>query len=309
MTEKFNRFLMVVVSLLILSFVLAPILVLVISSFNSSRYFEFPPTGFTLEWYQRFAQSKEYQQSLLISTRVALTAAGLGLLAGVPAAFALDRYKFHGNAFLQSVFLSPLLLPQIIWAIGLVQLFSMVRIGERNVLGTFYGIVLAHTVIILPYVIRMVLTSLKYVEEDLENAAMSLGAPPIRTFFEVTVPIILPGVIVGAIFGFLWFNVHPAQMFMGDTGSLSLGATLGVVALMTGQWILLPVICVIPVSEAMSDVIQVTYFKLSKGKRVFRMAPLHHHFELLGWSETQVVQRFWLIGLMFAMFGVAIALI
>ncbi len=115
--------------------------------------------------------------------------------------------------------------------------------------------------------------------------------------------------LVGAIFGFLWFNVHPAQMFMGDTGSLSLGATLGVVALMTGQWILLPVICVIPVSEAMSDVIQVTYFKLSKGKRVFRMAPLHHHFELLGWSETQVVQRFWLIGLMFAMFGVAIALI
>ncbi len=203
MTEKFNRFLMVVVSLLILSFVLAPILVLVISSFNSSRYFEFPPTGFTLEWYQRFAESKEYQQSLLISTRVALTAAGLGLLAGVPAAFALDRYKFHGNAFLQSVFLSPLLLPQIIWAIGLVQLFSMVRIGERNVLGTFYGIVLAHTVIILPYVIRMVLTSLKYVEEDLENAAMSLGAPPIRTFFEVTVPIILPGVIVGAIFGFM----------------------------------------------------------------------------------------------------------
>ncbi len=115
--------------------------------------------------------------------------------------------------------------------------------------------------------------------------------------------------LVGALFGFLWFNVHPAQLFMGDTGSLPLGATLGVVALMTGQWILLPLIAVIPVSEAMSDIIQIVYFRLTHGKRVFKMAPLHYHFELLGWSETQVVQRFWLVGLLFAMLGVAIAVV
>jgi phospho-N-acetylmuramoyl-pentapeptide-transferase len=115
--------------------------------------------------------------------------------------------------------------------------------------------------------------------------------------------------LVGALFGFLWFNVHPAELFMGDTGSLSLGATLGVVALMTGQWLLLPLIAVIPVSEALSDVIQIGYFKLTHGKRIFKMAPLHYHFELLGWSETQVVQRFWLISLLFAMFGVALAVI
>ena len=115
--------------------------------------------------------------------------------------------------------------------------------------------------------------------------------------------------LVGALFGFLWFNVHPAELFMGDTGSLSLGATLGVVALMTGQWLLLPLIAVIPVSEALSDVIQIAYFKLTHGRRIFKMAPLHYHFELLGWSETQVVQRFWLISLLFAMFGVALAVI
>ncbi len=114
--------------------------------------------------------------------------------------------------------------------------------------------------------------------------------------------------VVGALFGFLWFNVHPAMMIMGDTGSLSIGAVLGVVALMTGQWILLPIIAIIPVSEAASDVIQITYFKLTKGKRLFKMAPLHHHFELLGWSETQIVQRFWLIGLLAAMIGMAVAL-
>ncbi|RME87050.1 MAG: phospho-N-acetylmuramoyl-pentapeptide-transferase [Anaerolineae bacterium] len=115
--------------------------------------------------------------------------------------------------------------------------------------------------------------------------------------------------LVGAIFGFLWFNVHPAELFMGDTGSLSLGATLAVVALMTGQWPLLAIIAIVPVSEAVSVILQVSYFKLTKGKRLFKMSPIHLHFELLGWSETQVVQRFWLIGLLAAMIGVALALV
>jgi phospho-N-acetylmuramoyl-pentapeptide-transferase len=115
--------------------------------------------------------------------------------------------------------------------------------------------------------------------------------------------------LVGAIFGFLWFNVHPAMLIMGDTGSLSLGATLAVVALMTGQWMLIPLIAVIPVSVVLSVVLQVLYFKWTGGKRLFKMAPLHHHFELSGWSETQVVQRFWLITLLFAMVGVALALV
>ena len=115
--------------------------------------------------------------------------------------------------------------------------------------------------------------------------------------------------IVGALFGFLWFNVHPAELFMGDTGSLALGATLAVVALMTGQWLLLIVIAIIPLSEALSVVTQVIYFKLTKGKRFFKMAPIHLHFELLGWSETQVVQRFWLIGLLAAMVGMGLALV
>ncbi len=114
--------------------------------------------------------------------------------------------------------------------------------------------------------------------------------------------------LVGAIFGFLWFNVHPAQLFMGDTGSLALGAVLAVVALMTGQWLLLPLIAVMPVAVAMSVVLQVGYFKLTKGKRLFKMSPIQHHFELMGWSETQVVQRFWLISLLAAMLGFALAM-
>jgi len=120
--------------------------------------------------------------------------------------------------------------------------------------------------------------------------------------------------LVGAIFGFLWFNVHPAELMMGDTGSMALGSTLAVIALMTGHWILLPIIAIIPVSETLSVIIQTSYFKYTKrktgeGQRVFKMAPLHHHFELLGWSETQVVQRFWLVSLLAAMIGIALALV
>jgi phospho-N-acetylmuramoyl-pentapeptide-transferase len=114
--------------------------------------------------------------------------------------------------------------------------------------------------------------------------------------------------LVGALFGFLWFNVHPAQLIMGDTGSLPLGATLAVIALMTGYWLLLPIVAIIPVLETLSVMIQVAYFKLTKGKRVFKMAPLHLHFELSGLSETQIVQRFWLIGLLAAMLGLALAI-
>lgn len=114
-------------------------------------------------------------------------------------------------------------------------------------------------------------------------------------------------ILVGALFGFLWFNVHPAELIMGDTGSMALGSVLAVIALMTGQWPMLLVIGIIPLAEMVSVVIQIVYFRWTKGKRFFKMTPIHHHFELLGWSETQVVQRFWLIGLMAALIGIGLS--
>jgi phospho-N-acetylmuramoyl-pentapeptide-transferase len=115
--------------------------------------------------------------------------------------------------------------------------------------------------------------------------------------------------MAGAVLGFLWYNVHPADLFMGDVGSLALGATLATVALMTEQWLLLAVVGAVFVAETLSDILQVVYFKWTKGKRLFRMAPLHHHFELLGWPEVRVTQRFWLIGILAAMLGIALALV
>jgi phospho-N-acetylmuramoyl-pentapeptide-transferase len=110
------------------------------------------------------------------------------------------------------------------------------------------------------------------------------------------------GALVGASLGFLWYNAHPAEIFMGDVGSLSLGGTLGVIAVIIKQEILLFFIGGIFVVEAMSVILQVGSFKL-RGKRIFRMAPIHHHFELLGWSESKVIVRFWIVALVFALFA------
>ncbi|HEX2755955.1 MAG TPA: phospho-N-acetylmuramoyl-pentapeptide-transferase [Candidatus Limnocylindrales bacterium] len=118
----------------------------------------------------------------------------------------------------------------------------------------------------------------------------------------------LCALIIGALLGFLWFNVHPAQIFMGDSGSLSLGATLAVIALITGQILVLPLIGLIFVIETASDIIQIGYFKLSGGKRIFRMAPLHHHFELAGWDEEKITLRFWIVGILAGLLGVTLFL-
>jgi phospho-N-acetylmuramoyl-pentapeptide-transferase len=110
------------------------------------------------------------------------------------------------------------------------------------------------------------------------------------------------GALVGASLGFLWYNAHPAEVFMGDVGSLSLGGTLGVIAVVIKQEILLFFVGGIFVIEALSVILQVGSFKL-RGKRIFRMAPIHHHFELIGWSESKVIVRFWIIALIFALFA------
>jgi phospho-N-acetylmuramoyl-pentapeptide-transferase len=115
---------------------------------------------------------------------------------------------------------------------------------------------------------------------------------------------IFTGAMVGAAIGFLWFNCHPAQVFMGDVGSLALGGGIGIVAVVAKQELLLLLVGGLFVLEELSVAIQVLSYKL-RGKRVFRMAPLHHHFELLGWTETQVVVRFWIIAVVFALAGLS----
>lgn len=142
------------------------------------------------------------------------------------------------------------------------------------------------------------------------TAAVAFTAYGIIAFLQGQVQVVtFCFTMVGALFGFLWYNAHPAQVFMGDTGSLALGASLATAAFMTGQWLLLPVIGIVFYAETLSVMLQVLYFKRTGGKRLFKMTPLHHHFELIGWSETQITLRFWLMGMMAGLLGVALALV
>ncbi|MBM9536030.1 phospho-N-acetylmuramoyl-pentapeptide-transferase [Desulfobulbus alkaliphilus] len=132
--------------------------------------------------------------------------------------------------------------------------------------------------------------------------ASYLQIPFVQGAGEVTV---FCGAIVGACLGFLWFNCYPAQIFMGDVGSLALGGTLGTVAIITKQEFLLVIVGGIFVMEALSVIIQVGYFKVSGGKRIFLMAPFHHHFEKKGWPETKVVVRFWIVSIILGLVALA----
>ncbi len=149
------------------------------------------------------------------------------------------------------------------------------------------------------------------------NLTLAFGAYGVMTFLaepRLTNLMAFSFTLVGACAAFLWYNAHPAQVFMGDLGALALGATLAVVALQSQQWLLLPVVGFVFVIEALSVIIQTGYFKWTRwrygqGRRVFKMAPLHHHFELLGWSQVQVTQRFVLIAAVAAMIGISLAII
>ncbi len=135
-------------------------------------------------------------------------------------------------------------------------------------------------------------------------ALIALGAGPRNVDLAL-----LCAVFIGAIMAFLWYNVHPARVFMGDLGALGLGAGLASVALLTGYWLLLPVVGLVLVLEVVADILQVAYFKLTRGRRIFRMAPLHCHFELCGWPETRIVLRAWILTAVTVALGVVLAMV
>jgi phospho-N-acetylmuramoyl-pentapeptide-transferase len=132
--------------------------------------------------------------------------------------------------------------------------------------------------------------------------ASYLQVPYMRGVGEVSV---FCAALVGASLGFLWFNCHPAEVFMGDVGSLAIGGAIGMVAVMSKQEIVLLLVGGLFVLEALSVILQVGYFKLTGGRRVFRMAPLHHHFELSGWAEPKIIVRFWILAILFALMGLS----
>jgi len=194
----------------------------------------------------------------------------------------------------------------IYWILGLDYLF-VPTVTERLHIGPWYIPLAALAIVATANAVNLTdgLDSLAGVCAAVAFACYGIiahlqGQSPLATFCFT---------VVGALLAFLWFNAYPADLFMGDTGALSLGAALAAVALMTGHLLLLPIIGFVFVAEAASVILQVAFFKLTGGRRLFRMSPLHHHFEMLGWSETHVAQRFWLVSMLTGMVGIALALI
>jgi len=208
------------------------------------------------------------------------------------------------------------LIAQILLALGLVLVLRyMLDVPELYIPGIHFEIQMGWVYIPVAVFVIVAMTNAVNFTDGLDGLAGLISATIFAAYGAVAIMLGQVFIarfcftMVGALFGFLWFNVHPAQLFMGDTGSLSLGATVAVIALMTGRWAILPIIAIIPVSEALSDVIQIAYVRITHGRRFFKMAPLHLHFELLGWSEMQIVQRYWLIGLLAAMLGIGLVMV
>ncbi len=184
-------------------------------------------------------------------------------------------------------------------AVGFVILAYFVIVGTSNAVNLTDGL---DGLAIMPTVmVGSALGIFAYVAGHV-GFSKYLGLPHIPGAGELTV---FCGALAGAGLGFLWFNAYPAEVFMGDVGALALGAALGTIAVIVRQEVVLFIMGGVFVAETLSVMIQVLYFKASGGKRIFRMAPLHHHYELEGWKESQVVVRFWIITMMLVLFGLS----
>jgi len=234
----------------------------------------------------------------------------LQFLVAIGVALVLVAMQAHGEysthlvvpflkKFKPDLIITPLLANQYTWVLAFfpfIIFVALVIVGSSNAVNLtdgLDGLAIGCTVIAAG-----ALTILTYVSGHAVFADY-LELPRIPQVAELT---IFCGAMVGASIGFLWYNAHPAEIFMGDVGSLGLGGAIGTVAVIIKQELLLPFIGGVFVLEALSVILQVGSYKLRK-KRIFKMAPLHHHFELLGWSESKVIARFWIASLIFALFA------
>ncbi len=194
----------------IVFFLLAPIAIVGVFALNPTPYISFPPVGVTLRWFQKFLGNPDFMNSLLLSLRIAAIVLVLATTIGAAAALAIARGNLRGAQILTAFFLSPLMLPAILTGLALFQLLILSGLGRP-----VWGLVVGHTLVAVPYVLRTTLAVLHNFDRRVEEAAASLGAAPLRVFFEVTLPLIRPGVLAGGIFAFIVsFDQFPISLFL-----------------------------------------------------------------------------------------------
>ena len=191
-------------------FLLAPIAIVAVFALNPTPYISFPPVGVTLRWFQKFLGNPDFMNALWLSLRIAAIVLVLATAIGAAAALAIARGNLPGAQILTAFFLSPLMLPAILTGLALFQLLILSGLGRP-----VWGLVVGHTLVAVPYVLRTTLAVLHNFDRRVEEAAASLGAAPLRVFFEVTLPLIRPGVLAGGIFAFIVsFDQFPISLFL-----------------------------------------------------------------------------------------------
>jgi putative spermidine/putrescine transport system permease protein len=202
----------------VLCYLIFPIAIVVPVSFSSGSYLRFPPPGFGLRWYQNFFERSDWIDSAELSLAIGIAVMLLATVLGTPAAIALVRSQFNGRGLINSFIISPLIAPAIIVAIGIYFFYA-----QLGMIGNPISLVIAHTCLAVPFVVINVSASLYGFDERLEYAAMSLGATPWRTFWQVTFPIIRPGVLAGALFAFITsFDELVIALFVSGTTAVTL---------------------------------------------------------------------------------------
>ena len=193
------------------AFLLLPIAIVVPMSFSTAISFEFPPPGYSLGYYAKYFTSEEWLEPTLNSFVIALGATALTMLLVVPAAFGYVRYRFRGKTFVNLLMMAPLIVPHVVSAVAYYGFLGRVRLT-----GTHLGVIVAHGVLAVPVAFLVITATLKGFDRNLERAAMSAGAGPLRTFLHVTLPVLRPGMLVGALFAFLSsFNEAVVVIFIG----------------------------------------------------------------------------------------------
>lgn len=177
---------------------LLPLALILVTSFTTLGYVSFPPQGFTLRWYGEALHKKEFLDSFYLSLWVAALTAVVATALGTPVAVGLVRYRFPGRGLVNAFFMSPLILPTVVIGIALLQFYNRIRLG-----ATVVSLILGHVIVTTPYAIRLVAGSLTGLDPSIERAARNLGAAPVRAFCLVTLPLIVPGLMAGAIFAFI----------------------------------------------------------------------------------------------------------
>lgn len=195
---KLKTFLWAAITFAVLAYLIAPIAVLIYSAFDDGKFFRFPPRELSLRWFRAAIASPEYRSALLNSTILATIASVLSVSFGLMAALGLTRGPLRSRPMVEILLLAPLTLPLVVWAIALMQIYA--RLGLSGSVG---GLILAHTIITLPLSVRILMATLSNIDPNLEDAARSLGARPLRAFARTTLPLAMPGVLTSAAFCFL----------------------------------------------------------------------------------------------------------